>query len=188
MFSPACALPGWKPPVSPLSSPLPPPCLNPEHSIPKGSGSSIRLGAVTSPQQLGMSQPTCNQLPTTTQQMRPAPPTAFLFLLTPLRSSLMANPPSLLCQELCSPNSHFPSSSPAPSHKPICAWQWEASVHLSADRFTGRSCTGQSGLVFSIFLFDSRKHRSPSTLALYFQNARCYSAFYSHHWTAHSES
>lgn len=41
---------------------------------------------------------------------------------------------------------------------------------------------------FSIFLFDSRKHRSPSTLALYFQNARCYSAFYSHHWTAHSES
>lgn len=135
-----------------------------------------------------MSQPTCNQLPTTTQQMRPAPLPAFLFLLTPLRSILMANPPSLLCQELCSPNSHFPSSSPAPSHKPVCAWQREASVHLSADRFTGRSCTGQSGLVFSIFLFDSRKHRSPSTLALSFQNARCYSAFYSHHWTAHSES
>lgn len=95
-----------------------------------------------------MSQPTCNQLPTTTQQMRPAPLPAFLFLLTPLRSILMANPPSLLCQELCSPNSHFPSSSPAPSHKPVCAWQREASVHLSADRFTGRSCTGQSGLVF----------------------------------------
>lgn len=51
---------------------------HPEHSIPKCSSSSIRLGAVTSPQQLGMSQPARDQLPATAKLMRPAPPTACL--------------------------------------------------------------------------------------------------------------
>lgn len=97
-----------------------------------------------------MSQPARDQLPATTQQMRPAPPTACLFLLTHLRNSLMANPPSLLCQELCFPNNHFPSSSPAPSQACMClaARSWWASACRQIQR---GSCTGRSGLVLSVF-------------------------------------
>lgn len=121
-----------------------------------------------------------DQLPATMQQIRPAPPTAGLFLLTPLRSSLMANPPSLLCQEPCSPNSHFPSSSSAPSQACMHSAA-RAGMHLSTGRFQGRSCTSQVVIAFSVFLLDSRTHRSPSTLAPnYFQNTRCYSASRSH--------
>lgn len=95
-----------------LPCPLHPPnpCLNPEHSIPKHSSSG--LGAVTSPQQLGLSQPTRHQLLRIHATNETSSSDRLLVPAHSLRSSLMANPPSLLRQERCSPNNHCPSSSP----------------------------------------------------------------------------
>lgn len=146
------------------------PCLNPEHSTPKH-----RAAAGWELQHLhsnwGCHSPHVTNF-ASVRQTRPAPLTdRLLAAVHSLRSSLMANPPSLLRQERCSPNNTAPA---APLPRPARGW--------SAGTVTGKPCTSQSGLVFCIFLSIAQKHRSPSTLALsYFQNAWwCHSGFCSH--------
>lgn len=107
------------------------PCLNPEHSIPKHS-SSRGLGAVMSPQQLGLPQPTRHQLLRihATNETETGSSDRLLAAAHSLQSSLMANPSSLLWQERCSPNNYCPSSSPPqPSEELKCRQIQREALH-----------------------------------------------------------
>lgn len=127
-----------------LSSASTHPCLNPTHSIPKYSGTCVGLGAATSPQPLGMSQ-----FPTTTQKNESQSPNSPL--VPPHSPPEQPDGKSFFAPvaKTCSPNSPFPSSSPAPSQS---TQQQEAGTHLSgADSEEGPVPARQAVSVFRVF-------------------------------------